>query len=275
MKQARNFINTASKRLQQALSIRNKEVALIISISIMAVGLTVFSFEKPVSSAGNETTQDYTLNPGSAGSDISGNGGNETDKDNTDITVTPTVTSSPTPSPSPTPTPNPLEKDAYQEVNDLISSYYQAKLDCNLDDFTSLVTDTTQVDIEYLQKQYEFVNSFQNITCYTKKGIGDIAYVVFIGYDSEIATITTLVPSLDRLCLTYAADGTLRVMMEEPTEEENAYIDTLMHEDDVVALYNEILEKFNAALDSDEALKALYDQLNTSTSGTEESTSGE
>ena len=157
----------------------------------------------------------------------------------TTAAATPAATATPTPSPSPTPSPNPLEKDAYQDVNDLISSYYQAKLDCNIDDFTELVTDTTQVDIEYLQKQYEFVNSFQNITCYTKKGIGNIAYVVFVSYDSEIATITTLVPSLDRLCLTYTDDGKLRVMMEDPTEEESAYIETLMDAEDVKDLsYN-------------------------------------
>lgn len=251
------LLSKTTKFLHNILGIKYKQIILYISIGIMGIGLTVFSMQKP------STSDDGSIISLTGGSNNESGSDAPKASDSTTPTqsATPTITATPSPTLSPTPTPNPLEKDAYPEVNTLVEAYYTAKLECNIDDFADLVTDVSLIDIEYMQKQYELVKSFQNFSCYTKNGIGDIAYVVYVSYDSEIATITTLVPSLDRISLAYNKDGELRVYMEEPSAEIEAYYEELLEDKEVKALSAKVQEQFDAALASDEDLQALYDRL--------------
>lgn len=186
------------------------------------------------------------------------------------LTITPSVTPTPSPTPTPTstptPTPNPLLTDAYPEVNKLIEAYYDAKLSGEADDFVPLVSDTTTIDTDYLHIQYKYVKDFSNFTCYTKNGINEIAYVVYVGYDSKIATIDTPIPTLDRLTLVYADDGSGKLLVNTASEssaEATAYLDELSAHADVQELYRRETERFDAAIDSDPELQQLYNRLDT------------
>jgi len=183
-------------------------------------------------------------------------------------TLTPTPTSTPTPTPTstPTPTPNPLLTNAYSEVNKLVEAYYGAKLSGEADDFASLVSDTTTIDTDYLHIQYNLVKDFSNFTCYTKNGISEIAYVVYVSYDSKIVTIDTPVPTLDRITLVYADDGSGKLLINTAPElsaEANAYLDELSTHADVQEMYRRETERFEAAIDSDPELQQLYNRLDT------------
>ena len=179
---------------------------------------------------------------------------------------TPTVTPTPTPTSTPTPTPNPLRTDAYDEVNNLIESYYSAKLSGESADFEPIVSDVSAIDIDYLHIQYGLVTDFSNFTCYTKNGINEIAYVVYVAYDSKIVTINTPVPALDRLTLVYAADGSGKLLVNtasELSDEANAYLNELSTHDDVQKMYENETKRFEDAVNSDPDLRQLYNRLDT------------
>lgn len=181
-------------------------------------------------------------------------------------TATPTPSPSPTPTltptPTPTPVPNDLKKDEFPEVNALIEKFYAAKLTCASEDFKGLVNNLDLLPLETWMKQYEYVKSFSNFECYTKTGIGAIEYVVFVVYDTEIATISTLAPSLDRLLLMRdEATGNLVICYNNPSKSTAAYIEELQSHDDVVALFNQVSADLEKALKSDADLNSLFNNL--------------
>ena len=181
----------------------------------------------------------------------------------TPVPATPTPTVPPA---TPTPTPNPLLTDAYAEINELVEAYYSAKLSGETADFEPLVSDISAIDIDYLHIQYGLITEFSNFSRYTKNGIGEIAYVVYVSYDSKIVTIDTPVPALDRLTLVYADDGSDRLLINtspELSDEVTRYLDELSSHDDVQDMYRRETERFEAAIDSDPDLQQLYNRLDT------------
>lgn len=177
-------------------------------------------------------------------------------------TLTPTPTPTLTPTPTPTPVPNDLQKDVFPEVNALIEKFYAAKLTCAKEDFEGLVNNLDLLPIDTWLKQYEYVKSFSNFECYTKTGIGAIEYVVFVVYDTEIATISTLAPSLDRLLLMRdEVTGNLVVCYNNPSKSTATYIEELQSHDDVVALFNQVSSDLEKALKSDADLNSLFNNL--------------
>ena len=182
----------------------------------------------------------------------------------TSVPVTDLPTPSPTPSATPTPTPNPLLTNAYAEVNTLIEEYYQAKLSGDAAAFDNLVSDPSAIDIDYLHIQYSLVTDFSNFTCYTKNGINEIAYIVYVSYDSKIVTIDTPVPILDRLTLVYADDGSGRLLVNTAStlsDEVTAYCDEIFSHEDVRQMYSKETERFENAIASDPDLQQLYNRL--------------
>ena len=267
--------------------VKSRLLSLYLSIGIIGIGMLAFSAWTPSSvrtgaaanpdhllnaehTPSNSTTdgtvsdtQNVTASPGHTDPQTPGS-------DNiTDAVVTPSVTpvpATPTPSPSPTPVPNPLLTDAYAEVNQLVKSYYDAKLSDDAAVFDSLVSDPSTIDIDYLHIQYSLVTEFSNFTCYTKRGINEVAYVVYVGYDSKIVTIDTPVPALDRLTLVYADDGSGKLLINtasDLSDEATAYCDELSSHEDVQEMYLRETKRFEDAIASDPELSQLYNRLDT------------
>lgn len=147
----------------------------------------------------------------------------------------------------------------------MVESYYNAKLSGEPTDFEPLVSDISAIDTDYLHIQYELVTDFSNFTCYTKNGMGEIAYIVYVSYDSKIVTIDTPVPSLDRLTLVYAPDGsgTLLINTAELSDEISAYCDELFSHEDVRIMYQQESKRFEDAVASDPDLQQLQNRLDT------------
>ena len=191
---------------------------------------------------------------------------NDVTAEQTPVTVPATDIPMPTPTPSatPTPTPNPLLTNAYAEVNALVEEYYQAKLAGDASSFEDLVSDPSAIDIDYLHIQYGLVTDFSNFTCYTKNGINEIAYIVYVSYDSKIVTIDTPVPILDRLTLVYADDGSGKLLINTAatlSDEVTAYCDEIFTHEDVRQMYSYETERFENAIASDPDLSQLYNRL--------------
>lgn len=263
-----------------------RKLSLYLSIGIMGICMLAFSAWTPASvKTGAASAPEQNLNsehiPGSstdntsvttpsasdssAGQTPENEPSSDAQKAPDSLTGTEIPPATPTPSPSPTPVPNPLLTNAYSEINNLVETYYNAKLTGEPSDFESLVSDVSAIDTDYLHIQYELVTDFSNFTCYTKNGINDIAYIVYVSYDSKIVTIDTPVPSLDRITVVYAPDGSGKLLINtsELSDEISAYCDELFSHEDVQIMYQQESKRFEDAVASDPDLQQLQNRLDT------------
>lgn len=265
---------------------QHRKLSLYLSIGVMGICMLAFSAWTPASvKTGAASDSEQHLNSEHIPGTSAGNTADTTPSDS-DSTVeqspenapgsneqkvpdSPTgielPPATPTPSPSPTPVPNPLLTNAHPEINTLVETYYNAKLTGEPADFEALVSDTSAIDTDYLHIQYELVTDFSNFTCYTKNGINEIAYIVYVSYDSKIVTIDTPVPSLDRITLVYAPDGSGKLLINtsELSDEISTYCDELFSHEDVQLMYQQESKRFEDAVASDPDLQQLQNRLDT------------
>ena len=207
-------------------------------MGIMAIGLITFKFSPAEASAIDGSANDITDVP---------------------VTATPTPIPSPTPIPTPTPVPNTLTKlDGTTEIDRLIAAYLEAKLSCDMEQFEGIVSDTAYIDEAYLQQRFATIKSFSDITCYSKKGSGNIDYVVYYTYYSEIATISSPAISIDRAFVYQDTDGNWKVYIGNVDDEVEEALNALNYDEDVQQLINEAYAQMEAEAAQDENLLAYW-----------------
>lgn len=147
----------------------------------------------------------------------------------------------------------PLAENAYTDVNDLMRTFYTALADGDMDTVRALKDYNTDREIVIYEKKSEFIESYDNVTCYTKPGIEENSYFVYVTYELRVKDIATGAPGLNAFYVYTADDGSLRI---DGDKEENikAAFKLVTSQDDVVDLYNKINVNYTEATASDEAL---------------------
>lgn len=174
--------------------------------------------------------------------------------------VTATPTEEPTQEPEPTEEPDQLQKGAYPEVNALMNTYYTALGGKDIDTIRGILDGFSEEDGELIRSA-TYIQGYQNVETYTKKGMNDGEYVAFVSYDLKFVNIDTLYPGLSQLYVRTREDGSLVILGEpESTEMEN-YMEQLCEEEDVKALISEVQLQADAASSSDQALKNFLSEL--------------
>ena len=160
----------------------------------------------------------------------------------------------------------------------LVKTYYDAAAKKDVASLSQIVSpwdDTIQDDI----LSNEVIESYNNITTYSKKGLTEGSYVVYAYYDSKISGIDTLVPSLSRLYVITDESGSLVVSSNADQDQSvSDYITSVSSDADVQMLISDVNKQYQAALDSDSTLKEYIDTLNTNTpsdNGSDSSGSGD
>lgn len=154
----------------------------------------------------------------------------------------------------------PLEENIYSDVNELMSKFYTALSDGDIDTVKSLKDYNSDKEIITYEKKSEFIEYYDNINCYTKPGIDEGSYFVYVTYTVKIQDIETKAPGLNAWYVYTAGDGSLRI--DGDTEENiKAAFKLVTSQDDVVDLYNKIDVSYKEAVASDESLHAFMDEL--------------
>lgn len=152
-----------------------------------------------------------------------------------------------------------LEKDAHHEINQLMEDYFRSVSECDMDTFMNLFTsqDTSQEEQfrESFEIQREYIEGYENISCYTAAGLTDGSYVVYVSYDVKFTGVQTPAPSLVRVYAEKCGDGQWRIFDGEETPELAAYLDAVSGNEDVVLLGKQIDDAKAAAMEADEELK--------------------
>ena len=147
-----------------------------------------------------------------------------------------------------------LDKDD-EAILALAKQYYTAV--ASEDDATLSVIVNPWNDTVKKETYSSLIESYDNISTYSKAGPVDKSYVVYVYYDGKVSNITTPVPSLSMLYVTTNESGKLVVSDRNASQEVSDYISKVTSDADVQALIKEVNDKCTQAAASDPGLKAL------------------
>ena len=123
-----------------------------------------------------------------------------------------------------------------------------------MDSLTSIVDELSEEEVKKILTSRDVVEGYQNISCYTKKGLDTGSYAVFVYYELKFAQIETPAPGLEFQYVYTNEEGNLVIFNREADEELNAYVENIIAGEDVQSLRAEVKEKYEAAKALDEDL---------------------
>ena len=157
-----------------------------------------------------------------------------------------------------------LQKDAYPQVNELISTYFQAKVDQDVQllykVFGKEEDDRLEERKQQLKDEAVYIEDYQDITCYTKAGMTDDSYVVYVTYDVKFRRVDTLAPGL-MWCYVVKNDNGDYIIRENVVGDEADYVANQNQTEDVRLLSTQVNERLKQAVESDSLLAGIYKDL--------------
>lgn len=163
------------------------------------------------------------------------------------------------------------EKDAYPEINELISNYYTAYANGDNDTLASLANPLSDTEKSYISVFSQYVEEYDNISCYTKKGLDDGSYIVSVYLEIKFKDVETTAPGLDFFYVRTNEEGSLYIdnaysMFNSEVNEVEAdknisdLIEEFKQQEDVIALQTDIQKKYENAVASDVNLKTMIEK---------------
>lgn len=148
----------------------------------------------------------------------------------------------------------PLEENAVAAVNELMNSYYAALEEADIEKLEHLVNYISDVDKLGIQKKSNYIDKYNQITCYTKKGPVEDSYIVYAYQEVKFYDYETLVPSLNTFVVYKNEDGSYYIYEGELDDNVLQYYNGLSAQDDVENLCKTVQARYNDAIGEDEAL---------------------
>ena len=164
-----------------------------------------------------------------------------------------------------------LKKDAVPQLNTLITTYFEAMKNCDAEAYSNIVAGD-DMTAEKLQKKGEYIEDYQNISCYTKPGMTEGAYVTYVYYEVKFRNVETPGPALIQLYVCTNEDGTMYINSGALDVELTGYISTVSSDEQVLALIAETDQKMRDAMAADEKLARVVEWLNQGSTYVEETT---
>jgi hypothetical protein len=145
-------------------------------------------------------------------------------------------------------------------ILEIVQKYYTAVGNKDIETLKTLVESLDESDQQAIESN-DVIESYNNISVYSKDGPVEGSYVVYAYYEGKLADYDTLVPSLMGLYLRTDDEGSLYVADWDNDETVQAYIEEQKSDADVQALIERVNQACEAAEDSDPSLKAYMDSL--------------
>lgn len=163
------------------------------------------------------------------------------------------------------------EKNENEQVNELITSYYTCYADGDTDSILQYAYPMSDDEKSYIQMYSEYVEEYQDITCYTKTGSEDGSYVVSVTFNVKYQDVDTVAPGMDFFYVRTDDNGELymdntyspfNLTYQEYTLDQTVVqmIQDYQTGDDVIALQNSVQTDYDQALQADAALKTMVEE---------------
>lgn len=154
-----------------------------------------------------------------------------------------------------------------QEVKDLIHAYFKDYAAGDVDALKTIATPISDAEASYIQFYSQYVESYENIKIYTKRGIHDQSYLCSVYLEVKFKEIETPVAGLDFFYVDTNEDGKYYINNVygsfnqangefDMDTEISALIAAFEQQSDVLALQAEVQEKCNQAMLADEKLNS-------------------
>lgn len=157
---------------------------------------------------------------------------------------------------------NKLQEDAYEEITGLAKMYLNAKLTGDVSSLSKYVDNMEGINQGDIKSEENYIQEYTNVVCYTKNGLDENSYVVYVSYDLKIKNIKTKVPGTITLyVLRDKETGNVFIHNGMADTEIQDYIDKLEEDEDVKSLFNDINTELQSAIKSDDELKEFYAAL--------------
>lgn len=155
-----------------------------------------------------------------------------------------------------------FQVDTYEDVNALINQYFTAYAAGDVDTLAAIATPITDNEKSYIAEYSKYVDSYENIQCYTKHGLDDKSYMVSARIDIKFTGADTPAPGLDFFYVRTQDDGSLiidnlysqynrRIRENAVDTSVQSLIEEYENSDDLIALQQEVQSKYDEALASD------------------------
>ncbi len=154
----------------------------------------------------------------------------------------------------------PLAVNEYPAINELMSRFFKALADGEMNTVSELCDEISDTQRIIFEKRSEFIESYDDLVCYTKKSVNEESYFVYVTFSVKFNNVETKAPGLNAFYVYTKDDGALVIdgVMEENVK---AVFDLVTFQQDVVDLYNRIDVNYEEVLASDEELKTYMDEL--------------
>ena len=231
-----------------------KRMIVILITGIMLIGLITFFTGRP----------DVDKSSGSAQTGQNSNPDDQqTVKDDNESVPTETPVSEPKETIK-TGAENPLTdiKDIYPDIYGLISDYFNAEANADIETLKKLVLDPSYIIEKNIKDQSENITAYKDLCCYSKLGIGDIKFVVYCTANIDIPQSDTDIPTAGSFYITYPdTDGKPLIFSGNLDKDIQSELNKLDKEEDVLALQNEYNENLKKVLQEDPSLRQYWLKL--------------
>lgn len=154
-----------------------------------------------------------------------------------------------------------LKVDAYEEINDLITRYFTGLASGDMELVAGTVDVLTEEEKLTIDKKKDYIESYDQITCYTKKGLEEDSYVVFAAYEMKIYNIDTPAPGIMALYVCTADDGSMYIFNGDASDELTDYVLQLAVDEEVAAVISDVDTRYQQLVAENEDLGKFADTM--------------
>ncbi|MBR5565970.1 MAG: SH3 domain-containing protein [Roseburia sp.] len=155
-----------------------------------------------------------------------------------------------------------FEVNAYPDIMALIEEYYACYAIGDFETLQTLATPFSSHELAYMELLSQYVESYQNLTYYTKSGLDASSYMVNVYLEMKFEGVETLAPGLDFFYVRTNEEGSLYIdnsYSEYNMKNNDNPLDMNVHNlikeheqhEDLIALLTDTTVKFNEAIESD------------------------
>lgn len=155
----------------------------------------------------------------------------------------------------------PLEQDAHEEVNSFFQRYYEAIGYGDVETYASMRSYTDDEERIRMQKKANYIDYYQNLSCYTKPGPVENSYLVYVYYEVKFRGIHTPAPGLNTFFLCTDDAGEMYVFSDKLDKNVKDYMRRITTQQDVKDLFNRVKVKYDDTVAADKELEEFLSTL--------------
>lgn len=161
------------------------------------------------------------------------------------------------------------------EILEVMTKYYTAIADKDAETIRTIEPDFSAEDEADLLNNSP-IERYDNIKVYSKEGLTDGAYIVYVYFDAKVTGIDTVAPTLTDKYLETDEEGNLIIVNKFGTQELTDFVEKMRTSEAVQELIREVNQKLADAAATDEDLQSyIVAQQGGSSTGEDGSTSSE